>query len=98
MTIDTPLPTNALLASFHSGRWVFIQIPPSGIKLDNLANAVASIFSTKLAFTMNLFSSLSNAPSAPNSSLASRILWSSSWSKTIVSFGFSNKSEYGLIL
>ena len=46
--METPLPTNALLASFHSGRWVFIQIPPSGMKLDILDNTVANIFSMKL--------------------------------------------------
>ena len=46
--MDTPLPTRALLASFHSGRWVFIQMPPSGMKLATLASMVAMIFSMKL--------------------------------------------------
>ena len=46
--MDTPFPTKALFASFHSGRWVFNQIPPSGIRLDYFASTEASIFSTKL--------------------------------------------------
>jgi len=41
------LPTNALFASFHSGRCVFNQIPPSGTRLVSFANTVASIFSIK---------------------------------------------------
>jgi hypothetical protein len=30
VTMDSPQPASALLASFHSGRWVFIQMPAAG--------------------------------------------------------------------
>ena len=63
--MDTPFPTKALLASFHSGRWVFIQIPASGIKLESLESAVANIFSIKLALTIAPLESVNKAPSAP---------------------------------
>ncbi len=67
--MDTPFPTNALLASFHSGLWVFIQIPPSGIKFEIFANTVANIFSIKLTLYIKTVVSLSSAPSIPISSL-----------------------------
>ena len=47
MTIDAPLPTMALLASFHSGRWVFSQMPAPGMKLESLASNDTSSFSVK---------------------------------------------------
>ena len=36
VTIDRPQPARALLASFHSGRWVFSQMPPPGTRLREL--------------------------------------------------------------
>ena len=66
--METPLPTKALLASFHSGRWVFIHIPPSGIKFDIFAKTVAKIFSIKLTLYINTVWSRSKAPSTPISS------------------------------
>ena len=66
--MDTPLPTNALLASFHSGRWVLSHIPASGIKLLNLASKVANTFSMRLVFTTSPLGSSIKRASAPSAS------------------------------
>ena len=44
------MPTSALFASFHSGRWVFIQMPPPGTKLVNFDSKVTSNFSSRLTW------------------------------------------------
>ena len=47
---ETPSPTSALFASFHSGRCVFIQMPPSGTRFESLDRAGTSSFSSRLTW------------------------------------------------
>jgi len=63
--MEVPDPTKALLASFHSGRKVFIQMPASGIKLLSLASNTASIFSVKLTSRTSPFVLSLNFASVP---------------------------------
>ena len=64
VTMESPYPAKALLASFHSGRW-HIQMPPPGTNVDILDNTGISNFSKKV--TCNKSSpSCTNRPSDPN--------------------------------
>ena len=90
--MDTPGPTRALLASFHSGRWVFIQMPASGMKLASLASATSSSFSVRVA-RVGPSLPMSSLPSAPSSwAKAMAWLWPS-WSKVMVWRGSVSRSS-----
>ena len=52
------------MASFHSGRWVFIQIPPSGTRFTSFASSRSRSFSARVTRT--------SSPSAPWTNLPSR--------------------------
>ena len=67
--MEIPFPTKALLASFHSGLCVFIQIPPSGTKFETLASRVANIFSMKFTLCISDLLLYNNDPSIPISFL-----------------------------
>ena len=96
VTIDTPYPTSALLASFHSGRWVLSQIPPPGTKLESLASAATSSFSTSPTCT-TAPPACRSLPSEPSSPHSARIRASFSASKRMVERGFRTISANGPI-
>ncbi|MEZ6318820.1 MAG: hypothetical protein R3B49_08725 [Phycisphaerales bacterium] len=95
VTMESPNPASALFASFHSGRCVFIQIPPPGTKFATLASAVTSSFSSNVTRQGSPFSSGTRRPSAPTSPARSRTRWSCSRSNRIDPFGLRTSASNG---